>query len=224
MSNILLLMMFRGGFDLNRRKWITIPVATLFVLTVAGCAGNNRADVKNRYNDNARPIGYYSNENHPNQSPRVFTDNDGPITEMADHSLGDEGRNTNIKTRNINNSPPNPFFDKQGTVPNRNDNATVQRNNRIPAGTNKNGEISDQIRKKAASVSNVRDVRSVVYGSNVYISVQLLDKTRAKQTKQAIRKAVRPYTDGRAVTVITEEGTFDNEQNINNDLQESRAR
>jgi spore cortex protein len=175
-----------------------VPIAGLLMFGIAGCAGNNRADVNNRYNDNARPIGYYSNENHPNQNSSFFNDDDGPITEMMDHTLGTERKSNNIQTRNVNNISP--------------------------TGTSSIGKLSDQIRMKTAGVDNVQDVRSVVTDSNVFLTVQLKDMNKANQTKKAIRKAIRPYTDGKSVTIKIDNGNLNRDLNRNNDLLERRTR
>jgi spore cortex protein len=218
---------------LKRKHWIIIPISGLVMLGIAGCAGNNRADVNNRYNDNARPIGYYSNENHPNQNSGFFND-DGPITEMMDHNLGTERKSKTIQTRNINNIPPTPIHDNDrdriqddnrlGINNGNHADNWNQRNNRSATGTNAMGKLSGQIRMKANGVDNVQDVRSVVNGSNILITVQLKDKNKAKQTKKAIRKAIRPYTDGRSVTIHIDNDNLNSNLNRNNDLLERGTR
>jgi len=181
-----------------------------------------------------RPIGYYSNENHQNNyGNNLYVDNDGPLTEMMDHTLGDEDQVSNsqkkkmLQTRDKNGNPPNPtvplaandqFLKKDnrfstGDV-NYHDHLSQNINNTGTATDPKNlGEISDRIRQKVLNVKNVQDVRSVVYGSSVLISVDLKDRNKAASTKKAIRKAVQPYVNNRAVTVITDEGTFSRDRN-----------
>jgi spore cortex protein len=197
---------------LKKKRWIIVPISGFLMFGIAGCAANNRADVNNRYNDNARPIGYYSNENHPNQNSGFFNDDDGPITEMMDHTLGSERKSKTIQTRNINNIPPTPV-----------DNGN-QSNNRTPTGTSERAKVSDQIRMKVNGVDNVKDVRSVVNGSNILITVQLKDKNKAKQTKKAIRKAIRPYANGRSVTIHIDNDKLNSNLNKNNDLLERGTR
>jgi spore cortex protein len=71
---------------------------------LVGCAGNNDSAMDTRYNDTARPFGYYSNENtNRNGNARTMTDNDGPITEMLDRTgdNNDRGARTD-KNRNTN--------------------------------------------------------------------------------------------------------------------------
>ncbi|WML54179.1 YhcN/YlaJ family sporulation lipoprotein [Neobacillus sp. PS3-12] len=211
---------------MNKKVWFT-SILIFSLLGVSGCAGNNR-------NDMTRPIGYYSNENHQsNYGNNLYSDNDGPLTEMMDHTLGDEDQVSNsqkknmLQTRDKNGNPPNP------TVPLAANDQFLKKDNRFSTGDvnyhdhlsqNINntgtttdpqnlGQISDRIRQKVKNVKNVQDVRSVVYGSSVLISVDLKDKNKAASTKKAIRKAVQPYVNNRAVTVITDEGTFSRDRN-----------
>jgi spore cortex protein len=211
---------------LNKKVWFT-SILIFSLLGVSGCAGNNR-------NDMTRPIGYYSNENHQNNyGNNLYADNDGPLTEMMDHTLGEEDQVSNsqkknmLQTRDKNGNPPNPtaplaandqFLKKDnrfstGDV-NYHDHLSQNINNSGTTTDPKNlGEISDRIRQKVKNVKNVQDVRSVVYGSSVLISVDLKDRNKAASTKKAIRKAVQPYINNRAVTVITDEGTFSRDRN-----------
>lgn len=211
---------------MNKKVWFT-SILIISLLGVSGCAGNNR-------NDLSRPIGYYSNENHQNNyGNNLFVDNDGPLTEMMDHTLGDEDRVSNsqkkkmLQTRDKNGNPANPtaplaandqFLKKDnrfstGDV-NYHDHLSQNINNTGTTTDPKSlGEISDRIRQKALTVKNVHDVRSVAYGSSVLISVDLVDKSKAGSTKKAIRKAVEPLVNNRKVTVLTDEGTFSRDRN-----------
>jgi spore cortex protein len=211
---------------LNRKQWM-LPILGIMIVGTAGCAGNNRAGVNENYQDNARPIGYYSNENHPNQTNALFTDNDGPLTEMMDHTLGTERGNPQNQARmllqgKINNENPSnlsgtPATNNRLNTSNTNYSGNLnQRNTAFSTDPNTLGKMSDQIRSQAAKVKNVQDVRSVVYRSSVLITVKLKDKSQAEKTKQAIVKAIQPYADGRSITVITDKGTLRKEQNINN--------
>lgn len=224
-----------------REKWI-IPSIALLVFGLAGCSGN-KSGANEQYRNNARPIGYYSNENHPNQTSTLLNDNDGPITEFLDHGLGSEGKmirdpkNRIIQTRDENGNPPNP------TVPLVNQDQNFYRHDNRFSTSDANysgylheksgvfsqdpatlGKLSDQIRRKVEQVKNVRDVRSIVYGSSILISVHLNDKSQVDNTKKEIKNAVKPYTNGRAVTIITDEGTISRNRTIKDDLREGGAR
>jgi spore cortex protein len=86
------------------------------------------------------------------------------------------------------------------------------------------GELAEKIGDETAAVRNVEDVRSVVYGSDVLIAVDLSDYSREEQTKQDIQQAVSPYLRGRSCTVVTDEGTFSRIRNIDNDLRDGGPR
>ncbi|XJZ26352.1 YhcN/YlaJ family sporulation lipoprotein [Bacillota bacterium Lsc_1132] len=212
-----------------REKWIISIVVLFAVGIITGCSGNQRSGANERYNDNARPIGYYSNENHPQNRSGFLNDNDGPITEMMDHSFGAEGQlakdqqKRQLQTRDENGNPPNPtlplashdqnFFMRDNRFSTSDANYHGHLNQNIAntgfsADSATHQKLTEQVRKTAAKVQNVRKVRSVVYGSSVLISVELIDKRKETQTKKAIQQAVSPYVDGRGVIVTTDDGTF----------------
>jgi spore cortex protein len=223
-----------------------IPLTAVMLIGLTGCAGNNKNAGVNDNNQNfARPIGYYSNENHPNNGNGLMADNDGPLTELMDHTLGAEGKISKqqksklLQTRDENGNPPNPTKPLATT-----DRNLFQRDNRFSTSDmNYHGhmnkqlgnagvvtdpkfqdDVSNKIRNKVATMKNVQDVRSVVYGNTVTVSVKLIDKGRAAETKKAIRKAVKPYTNGRSVTILTDEGILGRDRNYNNDIQQGGAR
>jgi spore cortex protein len=233
MSKSLLMMFSEGVFRLNTNiNRLLLPFLIILLLAVTGCTGNNRSGANER-NNIARPIGYYSNENHKNDQTGLFADNDGPVTELLDHNLGaendeaDRQKRASLQSRDENGNPPNP------TKPLAENDQFLKKDNRFSTGDvnyhdhlNQNinntgfstdhltlAKISDKIRSKVSKVPNVKGVRSVVYGSSVLISVDLRDKTKAESTKKAVRRAIKPYLHGRAATVITDEGSFSRDRN-----------
>lgn len=210
---------------------------------LSGCAGNqNRANVNDTNQNSLRPVGYYSNENHRNG---LGSDNDGPIREWADHTLGAEGKIQNdqmrrqLQTRDENGNPPNPTKPLAAT-----DRNIFERDNRFSTSDlNYHGHlnrqignagvvtdakfqdnVSDKIRKKVRTVKNVQSVRSVAYGNTIIVSVNLKDKRKENETKKAIRNAVKPYADGKSITVLTDEGVLGRDRNFNNDIQRGGPR
>lgn len=231
-----------GVFRLNVKQW-TIPLTVMMVIGLAGCANkNDPASINSDKQNPARPIGYYSNENHANNGNGFTTDNDGPITEMMDHTLGTEDQNAlrrqQLQTRDKNGNPVNPTKPLAAT-----DRNFLQRDNRFSTsdmnyhghlnkkigtmGMATNSKFQDnvtnQIRSKVEGMNNVQAVRSVSYGNTVTVSVTLIDKSKAKQTKAAIRKAVQPYANGNSVTVLTDEGAIGRDRNIDNDIQHQKG-
>ena len=219
-----------------------IPLSAVMMIGLSGCAANNnRADVNDQNQNPARPIGYYSNENHQNKGNGLTTDNDGPLTEMMDHTLGVEDNNTNqqnrklLQTRDENGNPPNPtkplatkdqnFFQRDnrfstsdmnyhGHLSQQNGNAGVVTDPKFQ------DNVTNKIRGKVAAVNNVQDVRSVSYGNTIIVSVALLDNSKAAKTKKSIRKAVKPYADGKSITVFIDEGAIGRDRNFGNHYQQ----
>jgi spore cortex protein len=217
-----------------------IPLCAIMTVGLSGCAGNpNRVNVNDM---NQNPVGYYSNENHRNG---LGSDNDGPITEWADHTLGAEGKIQNnqrrmqLQTRDEKGNPPNPTKPLATT-----DRNMFERDNRFSTSDmNYHGHlnrqignagivtdpkfqdnVTDKIRKKVRTVKNVKSVRSVAYGNTIIVSVNLNDKRKATETKKAIQSAVMPYADGKPITVLTDEGVLGRDRNFNNDIQRGGPR
>ncbi|MCL6571598.1 MAG: YhcN/YlaJ family sporulation lipoprotein [Bacillus sp. (in: Bacteria)] len=229
---------------MNKKQWM-IPLAAAVMVGLAGCTGdNNRAGVNEKNTNPARPIGYYSNENHTNKGNELFRDDDGALTEIMDHTLGDEDKVTNeqnrkqLQKRDKNGNPVNPTVPLAGK-----DTNFFQRDNRFSmSDTNYHGHLSrnigntgvttdpnfqdnfsNKVRKKVAEINNVQAVRSVAYGNTVIVAVTLVDSSKAAVTKKAIKNAVKPYANGRPVTVVTDEGTLGSDRNIENDIQHQRG-
>ena len=219
-----------------------IPLSFTLLLGVTGCTNDNNRTGNG--NNLTRPIGYYSNENHANNDYEILRDNDGTLTEIMDHNLGEEDQKTDKKTRNQmqtrdeNGNPENPTVPRAKT-----DRNFFQRDNRfstsdlnyhghLSAKNGNNGVVTDpdfqdrftaKIRDKVENINNVRNVRSVAYGNTVIVSVSLHDHDRAAETKRAIKKAVQPYAKGKSIQVITDEGTMGRDRNIHNDFQREKG-
>lgn len=217
-----------------------IPLSAVMMIGLAGCnTDNNRAGVNVGKNNLARPMGYYSNENHPNNQYGFLRDNDGAFTEMMDHTLGNEDEIANeqkrrqLQTRDENGNPKNPttplaatdrhFFLKD----NRFSRSDINYHGHLNKNIGNTGEATDKyvqdsvtnkIRNKVVNIDNVRTVRSVAYGNTVLVSVKLFDRDREADTKRAIINAVQPMVNGKTVTVITDEGTIGRDKNIHNDV------
>ncbi|WP_243449933.1 YhcN/YlaJ family sporulation lipoprotein [Neobacillus terrae] len=218
------------------KKLVTMSAVIALSAALGGCTGNDRQGAQSTNRNNASPMGYYSNENDQSGNARLLDENDGPITEMMDHTLGGEGKRAQeqqrrmLQVRDENGNPPNP------TVPlAKSDKNFYEKDNQFSTGdTNYHGHLNNHLRKggsnaanierAAASVRNVRDVHSVAYGTSVVITVDLKDESKAKDTKKRIQKAVRPYIGKKSCTIITDEGTFTRNRNRHNDIREGGAR
>ncbi|CAH2716241.1 hypothetical protein BACCIP111895_03425 [Neobacillus rhizosphaerae] len=229
---------------MNKKQWM-IPLSALMMVGIVGCTkDNSRAGLNQSNNNPLRPVGYYSNENHPNNGNALFRDNDGAITDMMDRTFGDEDKVTNeqrrsqLQVRDKNGNPKNPttplaskdrnFFqrDDRFSTSDMNYHGHLNKNignTGVATDPNFQDNVTNNIRNKVARINNVQDVRSVAYGNTVIVSVKLIDNGKAANTKKAIKDAVKPYANGRTVTVLTDEGTLGRDRNINNDIQLNRG-
>jgi spore cortex protein len=219
-----------------------IPLSATLMFALAGCANdNNRAGVNK---NSLTPVGYYSNENHPTTDNNLFRDNDGALTEMMDHSLGDEdqvaneNRRRQLQSRDENGNPKNPstpiaskdrnFFQHDNRFStsdmNYHGHLNVKNgNNGVVTDPNFQDNFTNKVRNKVEGIPNVQNVRSVAYGNTVIVSVELIDQGKAAATRRAIKKAVMPYANGRTVTVITDEGAIGRDRNKYNDSQQEKG-
>lgn len=218
------------------KKLIVLPFTLIMSLGLAGCGANDESAGQQRYKDGAQPIGYYSNENHRNKGGNAQlldgADNDGALTEMMDHTLGEEGKygRNNLQNRNANVPAPQRVSDSGEPYLFKRDDANFHGH----LGFNKrasnsyyeayNGEMVERINQAAAAVDNVNDVQSVVNGNYVIIAADINDTARKKATIANINQAVQPYLNGKTSKVVTDESTFNRLKVIDNDLRDGGPR
>lgn len=222
---------------MNKKQWM-IPLSATLMLGLAGCANDNKN------NNSLRSVGYYSNENHPTSDNNLLRDNDGALTEMMDHTLGDEDQVTNqkrrkqLQSRDENGHPKNPttplaskdrnFFQRDNRFStsdmNYHGHLNVKNgNNGIATDPNFQDNFTNKVRNKVETIPNVKNVRSVAYGNTVIVSVELINEDKAAATRRAIKNSVKPYANGRTVTVLTDEGTLGRDRNNYNDSQREKG-
>ena len=224
---------------MNLKQWM-IPLSALLAVGLSGCTNDDRAAMDKDHKNMGQPIGYYSDENHKNGSNGMPGDNDGPFTEIMDHNLGienqanNEERRKQFSERDENGNPPNPtkplanrdknFFQRDNKFSTSDANYHGHLNQRLGnTGTTTDPEqqdkVTERIKSKVADVDNVQQVRSVLYGNSVMVSVKLANGDRAEETRRAIQDAVKPLAGGRSVQVIFDDGALGREGNRNNDSQ-----
>lgn len=183
-----------------RKLLITLSIAAAFV-GMTGCGANNeQAGQGGEGGGGPLPIGYYSNENHGGGGNVILNeDNDGPVTEMMDHTFGAEGK-----------GKPSPQ-DGEG------------RNNNGTGLNNENDNILEKINTSAEDVKGVEDARTIVSGKQVLIAAKITDKNQAEKVKTNIKNAVKDHTDGRSLTVVTDNGTYNRVKDVENGLRSGRA-
>jgi spore cortex protein len=239
----MLRMLIEGVFRLNKKQWM-IPLSAALMLGLTGCANDNEQAGNKGKNDALRPIGYYSNENHPDADNDLFRDDDGAVTDIMDHTLGDDDQGINqqhsrqLQDRDGNGNPKNPtkplasrdrnFFQRDNRFStsdmNYHGHLNIKNGNAgVATDPDFQDNVSNKIRNKVAAIPNVQAVRSVGYGNTVIVSVDLHDNDQAPETKRAIHRAVEPYAKGRTVTVITDEGTIGRDRNNFNESQREKG-
>jgi spore cortex protein len=189
----------KGVSRLNQ-KFLVVPIAALLGLGLAGCGmggdGGNEASEAGRRSES---LGAGTDQR----------ENDNPSSPLA-------GYDKNFYQHD------NRFSRSDANYHGHLDENT--REARRSYYTAYEGELTDKIGDETAAIRNVEDVRSVVYGSDVLIAVDLADYSKEEQTKQDIQQAVSPYLRGRSCTVVTDEGTFSRIRNIDNDLRDGGPR
>lgn len=108
--NMFFMFKARKGVIVLRKVLYTLSTAALMLGGLTACNTDEGAS-GTRYNDNARPIGYYSNENNNDRNERNgngyrINDNDGPLTEIMDRN-GNGNNNRNGTRINNNNNRRN---------------------------------------------------------------------------------------------------------------------
>ncbi|MBB6445896.1 YhcN/YlaJ family sporulation lipoprotein [Bacillus benzoevorans] len=213
------------------------------VIALTGCNTNDETALQDKRTDRTMPIGYYSNENHENNGGNAIilegSDNDGPAVEMLDHTLGKESENNRRVMRSSNSDSESNSL---APVDNRNNQRSVKpligrsdinyhghlsnadRIQRQSYYEGYEGKFAERVTTAVMGVQNVKDARTIVYGKNVIIGVQLANGNLAEETKKNIQQAVQRHVDGRTVYYVTNESRFNALKAMDNDLKNGVSR
>ncbi|GKU81417.1 YhcN/YlaJ family sporulation lipoprotein [Niallia sp. NCCP-28] len=192
--------------------------ASLFLglsICLTGC-GISDEEANNKEINNAKPMGYYSNEHHERNNggnARILDneDNDGPLVEMMDHTLGEEGQTGASNVENVNDRRQTRAETKE-EITNRGNRTNVTYDN----------QLAKTIDQKSASVKNIKDAHSLVYGNNVLLAVQMYDKREMDATKKRLEKKITPYAGDKNISIITDQGIFSGIEEINKKIREGK--
>ena len=239
---------------LGLRQYRAFGMIPILLVGLVGCGNDNNetADVGGR--TGARQVGYYSNENNGDNGGNAIlldgADNDGPITEMMDQSLGAD-RNTNQQFSRVNNDTNNnnqvnrvsPFTYPDSDIAGYNINSSTgeslmggsDRNyhghlNRSNDGTRQsnnnrnNGNTNERITQLVENVKNVKEAKTVIHGDKVLVGVRLNNNDREEDTRRDIQEAVQSHLNGRRLHILTNENQFSELRTIDNDLRNGGAR
>ncbi|THE15322.1 hypothetical protein E1I69_00290 [Bacillus timonensis] len=143
-----------------RKILYSVSTAALLLGGLTACNTDQGAAPNKDYNDNARPIGYYSNENDRDRNDRNgngyrLRDNDGPLTEIMDRNGNNFNRND--RTGVMNNR--NDRNKRTGVMNNRNDRnkRTGIMNNRTDGNNGMGVYNNDKTMKNRPGIMNYRD-------------------------------------------------------------------
>lgn len=201
------------------------------MMGLVGCGANNEGATNSGESNRMLPVGYYSNENHSGDgNVRINDDNDGPLTEIMDNTYGSNGlrsvSNEDGKQQKENN---NNMFNREPRF-SRNDanyHGHLKRNNgptRSSYYTAYDGKLAEQIRNTAAKVENVQDAEASIKDNRVIVAVILEDASKERETKAAVRDALKPQMGGKSLTVVTDEGTYSRIRTIDHSLREGNPK
>ena len=193
----------------------------ILLVSLVGCTKADQTAKNGRTNE-PLSVGYYSNENHENNGGNAIlldgADNDGPITEMMDHSLGAE-RNSNqrfLRVRNQNNNQVNDGNPNvSGYEGNLNTRESIMDGNRQ---NYYNGNMNDKVTQLVGKIENVKEAKTVIQGNNVIVGVRLNDKRREGETIKNIKQAAQAQLSGKKLYLITNDRQFNQLKSIDNDL------
>jgi spore cortex protein len=223
------------------RQYQKFGLVPILLVSLVGCGKADQTAENGRTNE-PLSVGYYSNENHENKGGNAIlldgADNDGPITEMMDHSLGAE-RNSNQRFSNVNNLSDNDLVNNSNPNPNpietryqdnlnsreplmggnrQNDDGHSNQSNHATHQNYYNGNMSKRVTQLVGKVENVKETKTVIQGNNVIVGVRLNDKSREGETIKNIQKAIEPQLNGRKFYLITNDHQFRQLRKIDKDL------
>jgi spore cortex protein len=205
---------------LNKLKKASAFTAIAILSTGLSACNGDEGALDTRYNDNAQPMGYYSNEN-------TNVDNEGPVTEMMDGMNNDNNENY---FRRVNDRYQNRNMSNQ-TVPLGDQDNGLLKDNRFSkndvnyhkhlknvGNQRDDGKTAQQVSNAVEKINNVDEARVLVTDNNLIVAVDTQDNNNNK-LKDRITKQVQKMANGRNVQVVTDEGTFTRIRNIDNDIQ-----
>lgn len=205
---------------------MTIPAAIALVFSLAACGNTNEGANEDNQGKQPLPMGYYSNEKHEESGGNanwLNEDNDGPMTEIMDHTISGEGKDPNMRGVNNQAAPDGRHGNTLFSRSDMNYHGHLNNNKggaRSSYYTAYDGELTKKINDAAGSVVNVADARTVVHKDKILIGVVLEDPQREKETIASIRDAVKTHLKGKALTIDTNESTYSRMKVIDNDLRE----
>ncbi|MCB5235656.1 YhcN/YlaJ family sporulation lipoprotein [Niallia circulans] len=203
------------GENTVRKNKLVAPVLLTLTFGLTGCGVNEDQTADQNRVNNARPIGYYSNEQHEvNNGNRYTTDNDGPITEIMDHTYGDEGYRNDVDVRNVNNRNNVNVRNVNDRNVNRDNINRNDRDERVSYDT----KLAQKVSNTVVKIDNVKNARSIVYGDNVLVALEVENTKNVDKTKANVKDKLNDSLNGRDISVVTDRGIFTSIEDINRSI------
>ena len=174
-----------------RNKIWALPLCTVFVGGLIGCANNNdTAENQNPMNE----TGYHTTEK--NALVRQIN-----FDEMEKNLYGKDDAYSK-KDRNYHGHESKPLRAKSSYY------------------NSYEGTLVDQANKVANRVDNVIDARAIIMKDEMLVALLLDDYDQATAVKEAVWKKIEPLTEGRALYVTTDEGVYFRTMTLDNNLRD----
>jgi spore cortex protein len=221
----------KGVFPLRNAMKIIGVVSVLSVM--AACA--NYADNNDRrYNDAARPIGYYSTErfaddfrygrygtNDINYDNNYILSRRGPATDFFD--TDNNGTRIPGITRFDTDTPALPR-DADFSDADRNYHGHLNSMESKPFPSyyrSYSGDLAETISRRADAVKGVNDARTLVYRNHVLVAISTNAKNKDR-VERLVAQAVAPHTKGKHVRVVSNPSMYNRVRTIDNDIRRGR--
>jgi spore cortex protein len=207
--------------------------AVCFISGLAACA-NYADNDRTRYNDAARPIGYYSTERFDDQfrygrygTNTINYDNNyilsrrGPVTDF----FGTDNNRIRIPgmTRFDTGTPALPLDTDFGDSDrNYHGHLNSMKSKTTPSYyKNYDGRLAETISRRADAVKGVNDARTLVYHDHVLVAVSTNEKN-ADRVERLVTQAIAPYTKGKHVRVVSNPSMYNRVRTIDNNIRRGR--
>ncbi|MFA8439674.1 YhcN/YlaJ family sporulation lipoprotein [Pueribacillus sp. YX66] len=213
---------------------LTTMSAVMLAGTLAACNTNDNA-ANDRYDNNTRPIGYYTDDN--DNTRRGFMGN-----RPNDNNRGFFGtNNTTNRTNDGINRRQSPFMDGNDQVNNRNEGPITdmmdgddqnrfgnnpQNNNRRGTFENRGNvgyydgtdrKLAKKISERVKDIKGVKDARTIVYGDQIVIGVNSKDNN-TRNVDRKVKASIRDIVQTQNVTVVTDNDMFDRISNVDDNM------
>ena len=178
---------------MRNSKW-ALPLCTVFVVGLVGCANNNTAENQNPIDE----TGYHTTEK--NALVRKI-DVKTPMHNMGENLYGKDDAYSK-RDRNYHGHESKPIQAKSSYY------------------NSYEGDLVDQVDKIANRVDYVIDARAIVMKDEMLVALLLDDYDQSTAVKEEVWNQVKSLTEGRKLYVTTDEGVYYRTMTLDNNLRD----